>query len=515
MKMSEFSPTIPNQPHETYSLSDFQPNTQNIWHSKRRTLALLLSVAAKDLYPDVWFTQEYTVGNGTFFMVHRDTPLLPSDVLALKTRMIELAGEERELLTVHYSKEKLLRKLANQGSKSSHDWIQGLQSETPPVYEWNDRLYVFNGKLCSKSSEAGTWDLIPYPPGIMLHQVPPSDGKLTAYEEQPTLFRAFFDAQHWGAIQGASYISDVNKFQTQNRIERLIQVSEALHERKIAEIADTLIARRPRPKVVLVSGPSSSGKTTFSKRLRIHLRLLGIRPRTVSLDDFYLSRDKVPRLPNGDYDFEALEALDIELFNEVLLRLIGGESVKMPKLDFTTHKRIFGEEMQLSQNGILIIEGIHGLNPRLTPALTAPSVFKVYISALFHLKFDALNRVSTTDLRLLRRMVRDSRARGYPPEETLSRWASVRIGEVKHIYQYQEEADMMFNSALPYELSVLKPFAVELLNGLIGDETHGREAERLLGLLASVRKLPKAFSRQHIPPTSIAREFIGGSVLVS
>jgi len=264
---------------------------------------------------------------------------------------------------------------------------------------------------------------------------------------------------------------------------------------------------------VLVSGPSSSGKTSFSMRLSTHLRLLGLLPQAISLDNYYLPREEVPKTSDGEYDFEALEALDIELFNETLIRLISGEEVALPTIDFTTHIRTPGPKVKLEKNSILVVEGIHGLNPQLTHHLTAASAFKVYVSALTHLNLDRLNRVSTTDLRLLRRLVRDKRARGYEADDTLSRWGSVRQGELKHIFPYQEEADMMFNSALPYELNALKIQAMETLSE-VKNSAVMEQKERLEKLLDGVVPLKSSFLNKHLPPTSILREFTGGSVLV-
>lgn len=296
-------------------------------------------------------------------------------------------------------------------------------------------------------------------------------------------------------------------------IEDLIQVSEAQHERSIADIADKIVNTNPRPMVVLISGPSSSGKTSFSMRLATHLRLLGLKPYPLGLDNYYLPRKHVPRNEEGGYDYEALEALDIDLFNENVLRLISGEAVRLPKLNFKTHRRTPGPEVCFDEKSILVVEGIHGLNPKLTSHVTKAATFKVYVSALTHPNFDYLNRMSTTDLRLMRRMVRDRRARGYTANDTLTRWASVRLGELRNIFPYQEEADEMFNSTQPFELNALKPLAEEALADADAPQIRD-EVARLKRLLSTVMPIDAELLDRHLPPTSILREFTGGSVLV-
>jgi uridine kinase len=349
---------------------------------------------------------------------------------------------------------------------------------------------------------------------VLLRLPPNGTRELKPYRERPTLFRTFYEGERWGLIHGATYVSEVNEWIDSGKITDLIQVSEALHEREIGHVAEDILNRRPRPMVVLISGPSSSGKTSFSMRLATHLRLQGITPYAVGLDNYYLPRSKVPRTPDGEYDYEALEALDIERFNEDVLRLISGESVRLPRLDFKTHTRKAGPSVQLGEKSILIVEGIHGLNPKLTSHVTKASTYKVYVSALTHPNLDRINRVSTTDLRLLRRTVRDLRARGYTANDTLSRWPSVRLGELRHIFPYQEEADVMFNSTQPFELNALKPLAEQALEKADLPDLAS-EVERLKDLLRSVTPIDAELLNRHLPPTSILREFTGGSVLVS
>ncbi len=495
-----------------YKIADFDFQHQNHWKTHRRTLTLLLNAAMRELYSSMRLTHEFSVGNGSFFHIRSKDPLFPADAQIIKQHIQNNISAKIPVKKVELPRNEVLFKLKESNFRQTLDWLLDQDGALPCLYQWGEDIYPFDGELLANTSDVGVWDLIFYPPGLMLHLPPPGSSHLAPFREHPTLFRAFYEAERWGAIAGTSYVSDVNRELQTGRIGELIQIAEALQARKIAEIADRILLTQPRPRIVLVSGPSSSGKTSFSKRLQIQLRLLGLLPRTLGLDNFYKPREEVPRFHNGEYNFEALEALDIDLFNDVLLRLIAGQEVRCPHLDFTTHQRSFSPPISLSPNSILIVEGIHGLNPDLTHQITAPSVFKVYVSALFHLKLDDLNRVHTTDLRFLRRLVRDQRARGYSPHDTFNRWQSVRAGEVKHIFQYQEEADIMFNSALPFELHLLKSRAAKLLNKIHnGDEDQ--EIDRLLSLLSSVHAIPEDIYEKHLPPNSIAREFIGGSVL--
>ncbi|MCB2199535.1 nucleoside kinase [bacterium] len=476
-----------------------------------RTLTLLLLDAVK--HPDK-LKLAYSVGDGYFFHLGGDHPPLPRDVVAIKQAMLEAVKANRPIETAQMDREELVSKLTDLKRTRTLAWLQDRSEPAPTLIRRNGDVFAFDGPLLDSTGQVGPWDLVPYPPGLLLRMPPNGVQELGPHRERPGLFRAFYEGDQWGQVHGTSYVSDVNSVIRTGTLPDLIQVSEALQDRTIAKIADKILTTQPRPSVVLVSGPSSSGKTSFSMRLRTHLRLLGMVPHAIGLDNYYLPRDQVPRTSDGDYDYERLEALDIDLFNESLLRLISGDSVNLPVIDFKTHDRKEGPAVKLDGRGILIVEGIHGLNPHLTPHLTAASTFKVYVSALTHLNLDRLNRVSTTDLRLLRRMVRDRRSRGYPADDTLSRWPSVRRGELQHIFPYQEEADVMFNSALPYELNALKPLAHEAMQES-ADQTVQREIDRLRDILDGVQPIGVDTLNRHLPPTSILREFTGGSVLVA
>ncbi|MBU0704666.1 MAG: nucleoside kinase, partial [Chloroflexi bacterium] len=333
--------------------------------------------------------------------------------------------------------------------------------------------------------------------------------ELRPVRDYPQLTAIFHEYGEWLHLLGVESVSGLNEAIANGRIREIILVSEALHEQRIAQIADLIARWRSEVRLVLVAGPSAAGKTTFSKRLSVQLLAHGIRPFPLELDNYFVDREKTPRDEHGEYDFEVLEALDVPLFNQHLLALVRGEEVQTPRFNFQTGHREKGEIVQLGPDHIIIVEGIHGLNPQLVPSLPEESIFRIYLSALTQLNTDRHNRVPTTDTRLVRRIVRDATYRGYTAEETLKRWESVRRGEKRHIFPYQEHADVMFNSALVYELAVLKPLAEPLLLQIEPFSPRRVEAKRLLTFLQWFEPCGPDL----IPDNSILREYIGGSIL--
>ncbi len=492
------------------SIQDITTNEQELRRARLRTLTYLLLEAIHDNHQ---LKIAFSLGDGYYFHLGSKRAPYPSEVSKIKAKMQKSINENRPLNRVSLDRKKALKIFKNLNGESSHAWIKDIVGEIPPLYNLNDDVFAFKGALLESTGDVGQWDLVTYPPGILLRIPPVGYSRLRKMHEHPTLFRAFYEGEQWGRIYKARYLSEVNEMVRDGSITNLIQVAEALQDRTISRIADRIFLTQPRPQVVFISGPSSSGKTSFSMRLSTHLKLLGLKPYPIGLDNYYHPRSKIPKTSDGDYDYEAFEAIDSKYFNETMLRLISGERVKLPELDFASHNRKDGEEIQIDQNGILIVEGIHGLNPGLTEHLTKASAFKVYVSALSHLNFDRLNRVSTTDIRMLRRLVRDKRSRGYEADDTISRWPKVREGELKHIFPFQEEADIMFNSALPYELNALKPHAIKTLKEST-DKNLKPEIERIQNILNSVKGIKTSLINRHLPPTSILREFTGGGVLV-
>lgn len=329
------------------------------------------------------------------------------------------------------------------------------------------------------------------------------------YAKQKKLFEIFQEYDHWVSTMGIHYLDRLNKIIRDNHIKEIININEAFHEKNLADIARLIYEKRDIRKIILIAGPSSSGKTTFSKRLSIHLRTYGLSAIPLSLDNYFVDREKTPLDEDGKPDFEHIQALDLDLLNNHLLDLLDGKKVSIPRFNFKIGRRDGIEyELQLQPSDILIIEGIHGLNDRLTEAIPSYMKFKIYISPITPLNIDHYLRISSTDNRLIRRIVRDSKYRNHDAEKTLDMWDSVRKGEEKNIFPFQEEADVMFNSALIYELSALKPYAEENLQKIPPDHPHYPEALRLLSLLALIEPLDQ---EKYIPPTSILREFIGGS----
>ncbi|MDD3899521.1 MAG: nucleoside kinase, partial [Syntrophomonadaceae bacterium] len=405
-------------------------------------------------------------------------------------------------------KEEARRIFARQGQMDKVKLLEFRDKDHVHIYELDGFYEYFYGYMLPFTGLINCFRLLNYPPGLIL-QTPEKDnpGHIEEYLEQPKLAQVFQEAKKWAEMLDTPHVAALNDIITHGSAGDLIRVNEALHEKKIAYIADRICADSGI-RVVLISGPSSSGKTTFAQRLLIQLRVNGRRPVMVSLDDYFVDRDLTPRDEDGDYDFEALEALKLDLFNDHLIRLIKGEEVEMPIYSFKDGCcALQGRMTRVPLGEPIIIEGIHGLNEHLTWSIPREQKFKIYISALTQLNVDYTNRIPTTDSRLLRRILRDSRTRGYSARETLERWPSVRRGEERNIFPFQENADVMFNSSLVYELSVLRPYVEPLLLEISPEYPQNLEARRLLKFLSYFQEL----GADEVPHNSILREFVGGS----
>lgn len=370
---------------------------------------------------------------------------------------------------------------------------------------------LFHEPYAPSTRYIDTFEIAPYWPGMVL-RLPARGAKIIQGKiaQLPRLFQTYMETRAWNRMLGIENLGQLNEAALHGDIKTIVQVAEGLHEKKIAMIADSIAARRPDVQLVLIAGPSSSGKTTFSKRLGIQLQVLGIRPVTIEMDNFFVERSQTPRDENGDYDFESIDAIDLELFNDVLVKLLDHEPALVPVFDFKSGGKLPRDRWtpcKLERDQVLIIEGIHGLNDRLTQGILAHRKYKIYISALTQLCIDDHNRIFTSDSRLIRRIVRDRNFRGYSAAETIRRWPSVRKGELKHIFPFQEKADVMFNSALVYEPGVLKSVCERALLEVNPDDEAFVEAYRLLRFL----RLVMPISKQLVPPNSILREFIGYS----
>lgn len=476
-----------------------------------RSLFFLLHKAVFDLYPEARLRVLYTAGRGYYCEIDGAGSIGDEQACAIRQRMQELV--ELDLPIV---REKLLfsdmEKLYRAYRYDDKLALIGTRPQSfITVYYLGGLPGYFYGAMAVSTGVLKTFGLEAFGGGLVLLMPRQDDwSKAEPMRLEPKLFAVFQQNKEWSDILRISDVGSLNSRVLKGEASELIQVGEALQEKTLARIADAVRERHDRHgvKIVLVAGPSSSGKTTLSKRLSIQLRVLGLEPQTVSLDDYFVDRERTPRDENGDYDFEALEAVDIETFNADLNRLFAGERVEMPKFRFTDGKRYYdGTTLQLSERGILIVEGIHALNPGLTPHVGEELKYKIYASALTTLALDNMSVISTTDNRLLRRIVRDSKYRGRSAYDTLKGWASVRRGEDKHIFPYQGLADVMVNTALFFEIPILKPYARPLLTQVPANTPEYAEALRLLKFLDHFVEIPD----RELPPTSILREFLGGS----
>jgi uridine kinase len=475
-----------------------------------KSLSFVLYKAVDELFPESHLRIDHAISKGIYCkLTVPDHCITLQDVADIKLRMREIVDADQTYIQVEEETEEVIRLFEAHGLTDKINLLKHRGRNFSSYYKLGNHIDAYYGYLVPSTGYLQVFDVNKYFNGILL-QVPQvkNPSKVEELVIQNKLFEIFQEFSQWIKILEVPNISDLNNSCSNGKSEVFIKVAEALHEKKIGQIADNIRSRKEQVKIILISGPSSSGKTTFAKRLAIHLIVNGMKPLNLSLDNYFVDRDKTPLDENGNHDFEAVEALDISLFNENLLALLNGEKIEIPKFSFETGSRFYnGETMHMQDNNVLIIEGIHGLNPQLTNSIPAEAKFKIYVSALAALNIDDHNRVSTTDNRLVRRIVRDYRYRKYSARETISRWPSVRNGEEKHIFPFQEEADTMFNSALLYELAVLKPFAEPILLEVQPNQPEYSEATRLLGFFRYLKPLKPT----EIPPTSILREFLGGS----
>ena len=476
----------------------------------RRSMTLLMEAAADLLFPYLELLVQHSIGQGYYCEFRNRDELYPADekmMTQLKEKMQAMAAADFPILKYSMNTQDAAYRFAQLGRKDKVELLRYRRSSRVNLYELDGYMDYYYGYMVPSTGYLKYFDLKLYKNGFML-MFPNKNTRETA-EFQPSekLFQILDDSARWGADMGVRTVGDLNRVIAQGRIQDLILVQESWMEQKIGKIAE-MIAEDKRRKFILVAGPSSSGKTTFSHRLSIQLTAQGLKPHPISLDDFYVNREDTPKDEFGEYDFECLEALDIPLFNQSMTQLLAGEAVTLPVFNFKTgHREYRNRPLQLGGEDVLVIEGIHGLNEKLSFRLPKENKFKIYISALTQLNIDAHNNLPTTDGRLLRRMVRDSQTRNTAARETLARWNSVRRGEEKNIFPYQEEADVMFNSALIYELSVLKLYAEPLLFSIDNDCPEYAEAKRLLKFLDYFLPVPG----ENIGHNSILREFIGGS----
>ncbi|MFZ5643426.1 MAG: nucleoside kinase [Bacillota bacterium] len=473
------------------------------------SIILVLSRAAREVLPDCRIVTEHTLGNAVYGEIKMKRPLKASDVEKIEKRMRSIINGGGSTEKLILSLEDAVNLFGSRGMKDKVDLLGHWDSAEVKVVKCGDYYDYVLGPVVPDLCTLKHFRLRYYLPGFIL-ELPRKDDplKLPVYIEHGKLANVFFEADKWGKILRVRDVVSLNRVLERGDPGDLIRVAEAFQEKKISQVADMITSNIDRTRIVLIAGPSSSGKTTFSKRLSIQLRVNGINPYAISLDDYFVNRDETPKDENGQYDFESIDAIDRELFNDHLIKLIQGEEIELPRYNFKTGMReYFGEKLRLKSCDLIIIEGIHGLNDLLTSSIPKGRKFKVYVSAITHLSLDNQNRIHTTDLRLIRRMVRDYNFRGYSAAQTLERWPMVRRGEERNIFPFQEEADAMFNSALVYELAALKGYARPLLEGVTRESQVYSEARRLLRILSFFNEL----GCDDVPSTSLLREFIGQS----
>ncbi|MDU2155863.1 nucleoside kinase [Clostridium sp.] len=474
-----------------------------------RTLQFIFIKATLDLFDNSVITIEHSIGEGVFGELHKEEALSAEDIDKIKLRMKEIIEKDLPINKIKVKIEKAIEIFKEYGMDDKVSLLNQVSFENVNLYELDGRYDYFYGQMAYSTGVIKAFDLMYYDPGFVLRYPKKDDLNVVSnFKENRKLSQIFMETERWLNILGVGEVGSLNDKVKNKEFRDLVMVSEALHEKKIAQIAD-MINERKETKVVLIAGPSSSGKTTFANRLSVQLRVNGHVPIPISLDDYFVDREHTPKDENGEYDFESVYSLDLELFNSNLSGLLKGEEVEIPRFNFKKGEREWvGHKLTLPSNGILLIEGIHGLNPILTSSILDKQKFKIYISALTQLNLDNHNRIATTDIRRVRRIVRDYLSRGYGAEETLKMWPSIRRGEERNIFVFQEEADVMFNSTLVYELCVLKRYALEELDKISPDSSVYLEASRLKSFLGFFKEIDK----DYVPMNSILREFIGGSV---
>lgn len=475
-----------------------------------RTATLLLMKAMYDVFGDAQpekIKVEFAIGKGYYISV---VGALINEAVAekIRLRMRELVNAKTPIHKLSYPKDEAVSLFAKMGMTDKVELFRFRRSSMVNVYQIDDYYDYYYGYMLPHMGYVQYFDVIPYENGLMLNLPDKKETTVVSpFVPRKKLFETLQEATDWGNKLNIDTVGDLNRQICEGKLSDLILVQEALQERRIGEIARE-IAERGGVKFVMIAGPSSSGKTTFSHRLSIQLRTHGLVPHPIALDDYFVNREDTPRDENGDYNFECLGAIDIELFNRDMSALLAGEEVELPTFNFKTGTREYkGNVKKLGPDDILVIEGIHGLNDKMSYSLPNESKYKIYISALTSLNVDEHNRIPTTDGRLIRRMVRDARTRGASAKRTIQMWPSVRKGEEENIFPFQEKADAFFNSALIYELAVLKQFAEPLLFSISPDEPEYHEAKRLLKFLEYFLGV----SSEHLPNNSIVREFVGGS----
>jgi len=476
----------------------------------RRSLYLVMAKAVYELFPESVLKIEISISNGIYCELENKSSLSKNDINKIKQRMQEIIEADYKIKKHKLKKEEVIEIINNENCSFRRELIEQQDKDYYTLYELEGYFDYFYYNMVPSTSYLQEFDLHLRIPGfVLLFPKFFSNKKVPKFKEQPKLANIFLEYERLGTILGINNVFELNQLIEEKKYNELIRIAEALHEKKIAKIADRIKSGMPRNKIILIAGPTSSGKTTFTHRLSTQLKINGLRPVQISVDNYFVDRENTPLDENGEPDFESIDALNLELFNEHLLKLIQGEKVELPRFNFEKGIREkSGKCLQLEDDQPILIEGIHGLNDKMTEVIPQDLKFKIYISALTQLNIDCHNRIPTTDTRLIRRIVRDNQYRNLSAADTLNLWKAVRRGEEKNIFPYQENADVMFNSALIYELSVLKNYVEPLLKQIDKTNENYYQAQRLLEILSNFKAIPD----NEVPFTSILREFTGMSV---
>lgn len=476
-----------------------------------RTITGVFVVACKELYPDRKVRIDYSIGSGLYAEFDGSEKIEYGDIMAIRKEMTRIIEEDLPIDRVKYPADEAMELFESHGHQDKVRLYRTLDREEIQIYRIGAHLDGFYGFLAPSTGYVEKFDLKFYYPGaLILYPNRFSGGRVPVYKEQKQLAKVFSQATDWANMMDLGYVASLNEKVEAGEMDEVIMAAEIMHERQFARIADA-INSDDDIRIILIAGPSSSGKTSFSKRLTSHLNVLGKRPIAISADDYFVDRDKTPVNEEGELDFEALEAIDLDLFNRDLIALLQGEEVELPKFNFKLGRsEKSGRVIRVDKDHPIIVEGIHGLNPRLASYIPEKNKYKIYISALTQLNLDAHNRISTRDTRFLRRMVRDVQFRGNDVFRTFDLWENVTKGEDRNIFPYQEEADIMFDTALVYELNIMRKYALPLLEKVDNRSEHYAEAKRLANFLKYFKPMDQTDT---IPPNSLLREFIGGTSL--
>ena len=483
------------------------------WTIYRRSVLFLLIAAVNQLEKRAEVIAKFTVNKGLYCEIKMPNAAIePAFIEKIEAQMREMIAANLPIIKRSISREDAIDLFRRQGRDGKVQLLSALSNETISIYTCEDCSDYLYGPMLYETGELGLFELDYERDGVLIRTPDEmTQGHIRQRINQPKFGSILAESKEWADILECRFISDLNRMNKEHQIGELIRISEGLQEKRIAQIADHIAANQENIRIILIAGPSSSGKTSFAQRLRIQLRVNGLRPVMISLDDYFLNREDTPLNEKGEYDYESLDALDTKLFNENMLNLLAGREVQIPRYNFITGKREWKEDafLAIQKDQPIIIEGIHGLNEYLTKAIPRINKYKIYISALTQLNIDAHNRIPTTEVRFLRRLVRDYQFRGAKALKSIRQWPDVRAGEEKYIFPFQEDADALFNSALIYEIGVLKAYAVPLLSEIKQMEEGYTEARLILRFLQYVDSIDNT---DDIPNNSILREFIGKSV---